>query len=308
MKTVFVGGCGRSGTTLLGAQLGSHPEILATPESRFITNVLKGSRRDGQSNIEQISKRIRQDPLFRIWGVSLDRSSGRLASNYADLVKSIVLEYGDQREKSNPAFWVDHTPRNIVFPATLDGLFPDSKLIHIIRDGRAVGSSVLPLDWGPNTVSRAARWWTSRVGLGLASEARFGAARAIRIHFENLVQQPEATLREVCEFIEIGYDASMMAGGGFEVPSYTVGQHRLVGQLPDPARVEAWRTRLSSRQIEVFESIAGEVLACFGYEPQFGLHPKGQSASEAVKDLLYEQYRIQLNAFRHRRRLRTAIR
>ena len=34
-RPVFIGGCGRSGSTMLGAMLGTHPDCLTTPEATF---------------------------------------------------------------------------------------------------------------------------------------------------------------------------------------------------------------------------------------------------------------------------------
>ncbi|MBD3360653.1 hypothetical protein GF366_02510, partial [Candidatus Peregrinibacteria bacterium] len=41
MKYIFIGGCPRSGTTMLGSLLGAHPEALCIPESQFKTDVMR---------------------------------------------------------------------------------------------------------------------------------------------------------------------------------------------------------------------------------------------------------------------------
>ena len=47
-------------------------------------------------------------------------------------------------------YWVDHTPVNLKFFMHLVKHYERAKFIHIVRDGRAVASSVIPLEWGPN--------------------------------------------------------------------------------------------------------------------------------------------------------------
>lgn len=40
-QQIFIGGCSRSGTTLLGAMLGAHSDIICSPESHFKIDVLR---------------------------------------------------------------------------------------------------------------------------------------------------------------------------------------------------------------------------------------------------------------------------
>ncbi len=41
MGPVFIGGCDRSGTTLLGAMLGATPNAVVTPESPFKIKIIE---------------------------------------------------------------------------------------------------------------------------------------------------------------------------------------------------------------------------------------------------------------------------
>ena len=77
-RPVFIGGCGRSGTTLLGAMLGTHPRCLATPESKFRFLPYRRQRTtdrgiDLSSAIEQIADHW----SFKIWDVDLGEAGLR---------------------------------------------------------------------------------------------------------------------------------------------------------------------------------------------------------------------------------------
>jgi hypothetical protein len=168
------------------------------------------------------------------------------------------------------SIWVDHTPENINYAALLLELFPRSKIVHIIRDGRAVANSILPLDWGPNTIVKAAPWWKAVVREGLALEALLPGEQVLRVRYEDLVNEPEATVRGLCAGLELLYEPGMLRADGFRPPGYTASQHKMIGKRPDPSRATRWRTMLSPRQVEIFEAEAADLLVQTGYPLVYG--------------------------------------
>lgn len=268
MRPIFVGGCGRSGTTLLGSMLGAHPDCVAAPESRFLSTVyeqlfLSGGPIDAAS----AWPRLRDHWGLRVWDIDPDRCDRvSVSGSYADLIDAAVMTYAEKVGHSGATWWIDHTPGNVSRPTILRELFPDARFIHLVRDGRAVASSVLPLDWGPNTMPTAASWWSERVTRGMAAEAIFDPDRAMRVRFEDLVVQPERTLQSICDMVGLEFTAHMVGGAGFATPRYTVAQHQLVGSPPDKTRLTAWRDALSARQVDVFERRAWQQLRVLGYD------------------------------------------
>jgi hypothetical protein len=185
---------------------------------------------------------------------------------------------------------VDHTPVNLRYAVTLSQLFPGAKFMHIVRDGRAVASSILPLDWGPNTIDGVADWWTTSLAYGLASESWGGSARMLRVRYEDLVLNCESEVRRICRFLGLDFDANMLKADGFKVPGYTSNQHALIGSAPQPGRVNAWERSLTARQIEIFESIAGELLRYLGYDLKHGSNARKASRSEKWLFAIQELY------------------
>ena len=203
MRPVFIGGCHRSGTTLLGSMLGAHSDCLCVPESHFKVAALSAHLARGTTGASRVLDAISKDWRFRLWEVDIPSASvfeGELGGSCAGLIEWIVSRYGERVGKPAPRIWVDHTPSNVRHAATLLEAFPDAQMIHIVRDGRAVAASLLPLDWGPNRIDRAAHLWVEMVGHGLAAEAHWGAARVARVRYEDLVQEPHAALARLCAF------------------------------------------------------------------------------------------------------------
>jgi hypothetical protein len=247
-----------------------------------------------------------QHPRLRLWGLRVDCAAVReqeLGTGWADLIEWVIRRYGAQQE----TWWIDHTPTNMLNAATLLEMFPGARMIHIVRDGRAVAASVLPLDWGPNTVLHAASWWVRNVSFGLAAELRWGAAQVLRVHYEDLVRQPAPELRRICGFLGLAYEPAMAQARGFRAPSYTARQHALVGAPPDATRATAFERELTIRQIEIFESLCGDFLYCLGYEPKFGLRALPPTKRELIAAELKQQSMRLLNHLRKAARFRRAL-
>lgn len=309
MRPVFIGGCERSGTTLLGAMLGAHPSCLCVPEMQFKLDILRFPRHAGQETVDQsdVMQRLAKRSSFRIWELNLDMAAIRHELlSCRQLIEWLVTAYGQKVGKPTPAMWVDHTPSNIRYARTLLRLFPEAHMIHIVRDGRAVAASVLPLDWGPNEIDNAARYWEERLAHGFAAESLW-PQRVTRVRYEDLVQDPQPVLKKLCDVLAVHYEPAMSQGRGFEVPKYTARQHTLVGSAPNPERARAWEKQLTPRQIEIFESLTSDLLESLGYIPQFGLRARRMSRREEHVSAIRELSKKLLNRRRQRRRKKETI-
>lgn len=269
MDYVFIGGCQRSGTTLLGSILGSHPDVICTPESIF-----KFSYLEQESLSENDILNLCADWTYKIWGVdNFDAGSGRIGIK--ELMLKLVQHYAGVHGKAGAKLWVDHTPGNLFYTSAMNVRFSDAKYIHIVRDGRAVSASIKKLDWGLHTISAISNMWKDRVFHALSAERMLGEERILQVRYEDLTTSPEAVMGKICSFIGLEFIPSMIAGNGFVVPRFTKSQHQLVGCRPDSSRNDKWKQELSSREVEIFEYHCGLLLRNLGYPPLFGLTPKG---------------------------------
>lgn len=302
MKPVFIGGCHRSGTTFLGALLGAHPACLTTPESQFKLDALQGADVPvNHDELKVVLNRARQLRSFRRWG--LDASTPEIADDdrgpdYAGLLQKFVSAYGDKVGQTSFDLWIDHTPKNIRSLDTLFSLFPEGRAIHLVRDGRGVAASVMPLDWGPNTIIAAAHWWVHHISFGLAAELHYGSSRVLRVRYEDLVANPGVELERICTWLDIEYDADMAQGGGFNFAGGTFRYHGLVHDAPDSSRATAWRQSLSTRQIKTFDSRVCDLLIYLGYDQVDRL--ADTALIDRAQLLLLEPLMIAVNTLRFR--------
>jgi hypothetical protein len=74
MKPIFIGGCERSGTTLLGAMLGTHPRYLCVPEMKFKIDVLSSSGEESATGRERQLPREKKAGGVANFGISKSAS------------------------------------------------------------------------------------------------------------------------------------------------------------------------------------------------------------------------------------------
>lgn len=268
IQPVFIVGCDRSGTTMLGAMLGNHSECLTVPEAQFLMDVYTYEMNSlDQFNYEATLDKIQISWRFRLWeiNVSKDGLSLQAKMSYPGLLRWLVEQYGQKMNKLGFSFWVDHTPTNNRSILTLLQIFPKAKFIHLIRDGRAVAASMMQLDWSLAEPTKIAHFWLERLSYGLAAEICLGPQCVQRVRYEDLVLNPDDSMHKLCEFLGIDFQPSMINPSGFNPPQYTSKQHSFIGKDLDAQRVNAWEKMLTPRQVELFEIITGDMLLYLGY-------------------------------------------
>jgi hypothetical protein len=303
---IIVAGCERSGTTMLGAMLGELDGVVCLPESPFIgLNAYTAAR--GPVEASLIRACFERHERFDDWreagcrelSLPLDEKE-----RYDALVSGFVRQYAAAVAVGAPVWFVEHSPTNVLRLDRLVAAFPAAKVLHIVRDGRAVAASLFEVDWGPNDAKAAALLWSTRVAAGLAAEQRLGPGVVHRVTYEALVTESDEALRSISAFT--GIPLQRTQHNAFRVPSYAATTHRLVGARPDPRRIHAWKDRLTARQIEIFEATAGSLLSCLGYVREHGgIEPRPPTLLESGRHLAVGAAKTLWNETRRALRRRT---
>ncbi|HST55740.1 MAG TPA: sulfotransferase [Solirubrobacteraceae bacterium] len=250
---IFVGGTGRSGTTILARLIGRHPDHEVIPvEARFhcspdgLPGVL-----DGSVTPEQFVQHMRTQwyhPPGRSpkLGAFVERAAfdgalarflqqaeaDKLAAGRA-LVDELFGAYAHAKHKRG---WVEMTPINAMWGApSLARLFPELKLVHVLRDGRDVASSLVSLGWMAS-VPEALQWWEERMLKAHEACATLLPQSLLVIHFEALLVEDRAgTLQRLCSFM--GWPPEPLLERFME--------RRMP---PQDAHVGRWRTHCSAQE------------------------------------------------------------
>lgn len=175
--------------------------------------------------------------------------------------------------------WVDDTPSNANCLSQISQAFPRAKVIHMVRDGRAVSSSLAKLGWsGIRTIDFdkalvfSALKWQRVVDAVHRSRSCLGE-RFLEVSYENLVLYPAETLKEVSDFLQIpAFDLSLLEGSYVEsnesVKSALQKPNSLYGDMAPGISKNAvyrWKSVLSEAQINLIEENVGDSIVQLGY-------------------------------------------
>ncbi|MCA9376444.1 sulfotransferase [Candidatus Dojkabacteria bacterium] len=248
---IFIGGEGRSGTTLMRVILNSHPNIACGPESQLFRD----------KKVEELYDYLLHTYFDRISDYS-EEPDKYLAGSFRAMIDGFFEPYMLEQGKKR---WAEKSPHNIVSIDFLLKVYEkDLKFIHMIRDGRDVVSSILSMDWGPDNVTDAATRWSSIIENSLKHR---GEPYYMEVKYEDLADNPEKIVREVCEFIGEEFDEQMLA---YHKADQHLGSNESSNsQVAKPiykSSIGRWKTDLDQIQLHKFYEIAGKRLSELGYE------------------------------------------
>lgn len=261
----FIVGCGRSGTSLLRSLLNRHPRVAIPLESLFIVDYLRVA---SDFPLEQLKAMLVQEPEVREWGLKVSLSDLEDCPTIIECITRLHELYASQ---FGADVWGQKTPRLVRYLDLLESRFPTARIIHLIRDPRAVVNSLIRSDVHRSDAYHASLRWMNDVQHGLDSEVRC-QEMILRLRYADLVTQPDQALSQVLAFIGLPEDRipkDEQAGEGQEEYSeFYTNIHANLDRHPTPAFVDKWRKELSSEDQEVVEAICGPLMIELGFEPE----------------------------------------
>jgi hypothetical protein len=252
--------------------LNSHPNIAIPYETHFLTNYIKTidsyQPLEDDSNLDCLITDMLGEELLQQWDVvpTTEEVRARLTERtLAGVIDAIYSHYATAHGKRRWGDKSDYLNRMY----EINRVFPKTKFIHIIRDGRDVAKSVMKMTWGPDDVIAAAEWWREYVRLGRCTGRMLPEDRYMEIRYEDLVLEPEGSLRKICSFLDEDYSEQMLSfykDSSSLIPESRKSQHYNADVPPQASRTYAWKKGMSKTDIALFDMYAKEQLDDFGYE------------------------------------------
>ncbi len=268
----FVLGSQRSGTTMLRLMLNRHHRLAVPHESKFMMAFYPRLEKYGDLADKRNAARLLDDIARHkavIAGeliIDKDLILARDVSSFSRLIDAIMTEKAMQMGKSR---WGDKTPYYITYIDQLWKLFPDSRIIHLVRDGRDVVVSQRNIEWMSSNLPRLAHdWWWKTTLCHKVGMVR-GPEWFLEVRYEDLVIDTAATLRRICGFLGEEFSPAMVDFSSRDTGDVPVGSrkwHQNSIRAPDPSKLAAWKRKLSVADRIIFEQNAGAALDLFGYE------------------------------------------
>lgn len=272
----FIVGSGRSGSTLLRMILASHSRLAIPPETWFLQPLVKQLPIHRPLGSEELAEAMRVITSHYCWpDMHMDVGQFRKAASALDrpyLSQVVEVIYRQHMAREGKQRWGDKTPCYIGIIPQLARMFPGARFIHLLRDGRDVAKSFQATGWyGPWLHDNTAEWAEA-----LDYEERWGcsplAAEMLQVRYEELVKQPEETVRRICAFLDEAFEPQMLSwqdNVARLVPEREIRFHKKLTRRPNAADAERWQREMSAREVFVCEAFMGRHLARSGYGRKF---------------------------------------
>ena len=237
-KPIFIVGCGRSGTTLFNDILTRHKDLawisyystkyyIRLPVSAYLCKL---NRSKFMRHL--FGKRLPKPDeghLLWDWCHPVDNSPYDPALTEIDMNPKSCSRcrklVSDHIRYSGKKRFVNKNTRNSRRIRYLNEIFPDALFIHILRDGRAVGASLLnarwwkdfkpwfindnklesPVETSSNPEELAAQVWLFEVAKVLDDKKYLDPDRYLEVKYEDFVSNPTLTMTAVCNFCELDW-------------------------------------------------------------------------------------------------------
>jgi hypothetical protein len=302
---VFIVGCPRSGTTLLQRLVDAHPHLAIIHETHWIPKFYqKATQESPETRVTpELLNQLRKHPKFKHLGIpreELQSWLGRAESvKYAAFVTAVFDHFGRKRGKPLVG---DKTPAYARSVDVLHALWPRTRFVHLIRDGRDVCLSAVnwrepgrlllrASTWKGDADITAALWWEWHVRLARQSGQRLGPELYCEVRYEALVNQPAEECLRLCAFLGVPYDADMLRFHEGRTRT-EAGLDPKEAWLPVTPGLRDWRTQMPDREVERFEAATGHLLDELGYLRAFPApSPDAKAEAARVRDVFIEDVR-----------------
>ena len=292
-RLTFIVGNSRSGTTMMMRIINNHPQLHALSELPFFEQLWSPS--DAKKPIDRPEATALADRLLHV------SREGYLTKfvpdKYRDAAEKLVADTlfaGDEPVYGQDVFRAvafletraagkeipcEKTPQNVFYMSEILALYPHARILNMVRDPRGVllsqkrkwrrrkmgahfitwkEATRLRINYHPVTISRL---WNSSIGASLAFEDH---PHVMTVHFEDIINDSEKTIRGICAFFGVPFHANMLA-----VPhlgsSNEVDNPNKTGIKKD--RAGNWRKGgLNAAEIAICQSMAGKYMDPMGYE------------------------------------------
>jgi len=260
---VVIGGCARSGTTLMRVMLDTHPNIYCGPETGLLYIRTMTHRK-----ISNLSRKleIHEEDL---------KAMMRGTASYFQFVETL---FDHLRQRAGKPRWGDKSPQNALHLDRILHHFPDARFIHMIRDGRDTACSLrtfpqyrmvdgqrVELDTS-NPLDQCVRRWVHDVEAGMRYR---GDPRYIEVKYEDLIESDEETLIRVFGFLGEPWDEQVTKYYEIESPGRSMDKMPQNPGATQPIYRSAhgrWRNEFTEEDKRMFKATAGDLLVMLGYE------------------------------------------
>lgn len=188
---IFIAGSFRSGTTLMRAIIDVHPSVSCGPETKVIPAIM--------GFITQYQK----EP----YAVKLVRNK-IMKNNTIDSATGLFIYHIMANHVRKSERLCDKDPYASIYIEYLHKIFPNAKFVYMVRDGRGAVVSLmnrLKINVTFENFLKELKTWND-YNLNVSTQCNsIGPKYCKRVKYEDLVLQPNSTIREITEFLDLSW-------------------------------------------------------------------------------------------------------
>ena len=279
VKLIFIISQPRSGSTMLQHILAAHSRVATLPEPWFLLPLLyKRKQTMRRADYRDDYAWIALDGFLK--RIPEGESVYRLAiQEFAYSLYSSALE-----TKPGSDYFLDKTPRYYFIIKELKDIFPDSKILLLVRNPLAVLSSIINYNFDGD-------WWRMLCE-GDRRHDLLTAPRLITdviqddsidcevVKYEQLVAYPFQQIRRICAALQLDFDPGMVEYGSktrFENTTFVDTKSVYVHDQPVTKYAEAWRKSFDTVEkahlaLSYLDLLGEEVLSVYGEKKEQLVH------------------------------------
>ncbi len=259
---IFVIGMNGSGTTMLSDCLNNHSKIYSFwMEANFIPYYIETHSKYGDLNDDKnflgLLNAIRNEPVLKAVNgykaVPLP-SNWRSCDHNLTAATDIIFNYFASLH--HKPIWCIKAPSYAKHVLQISKYFPNSKFIHIMRDGRDCAAS-LHRRWKYNSQAMIYRW-KKYVGEANRQGRILGKDKYIECFYENLTRNPEKEMQKICSFLQVEYEKNILESS--RIRNFTGSKSKVLH-----VNSNKFKIYFTPQKIYRLEKIAGEQLHKLGY-------------------------------------------
>lgn len=286
----------RSGSNLVRKMLGSHSAISAPvpphlwshlqPLLPFYGPLTEDENFEGLARAAIAMTNVPNSHLA--WGYDIDLRAALANVRVRNLSGLIGALYEDYARREGAEIWVSKENNLFDHAYQIRDVYPEAKFIYLCRDGRDYAVSVKNVPSHDQHVYFIAQEWRAeQLKCAQVYQDLVTRGAALLARYEDLIENPEAVLRDVCAFIGVEFEAGMLDFYAEEQTQKEANMTAYWKNLSRPVMSDnkaKFLTELTAGEIALFESVAGDVLRLLGYP----LVAKAQSKPSRWQRWLYK--------------------
>ena len=218
--------------------------------------------------VDDVCRLVELNPVA--WeNVTLEREDVLNRCQKNSLVAVFSAVYDIIAETWGAKQWCCKSLANVFFLPEITSYSDDAKFIYLYRDGRDVALSFQKAVVGEKHIYHIAQAWAKAQRLALQMKEQLGQERFYSISYEDITGNPEPALRGLCQFMAVEYTPKMLNFHQSNEASNAASSSSLWGNVTQPImkqNTQKFLKKMTPEEIEIFESVAGDVLDALGYE------------------------------------------